>query len=191
MTGTPGNANIWAEADVYVSFDLDATLPATVEDPFGEGWSLVGLLNGEDGFTEGRDWDAEDHFAWGGLIVRTARRNFKLTRSFTARETNATTDRLRWPGSSDSQVRIPRPERVLLAMETRDGDLTRRVITSRYAEIVPDGDITENEGDVADVSFVATVYATADGELFSRMQTGDAPPPDPFLASFELLLEAG
>lgn len=173
MTGSPDNANIFDGADVLVSFDLDAALPATIDDAFDGDWSLVGLLDGEDGFGESRDWDTADHFAWGNLPIRTLRKNFKLTRTFTAKETNATTDRLRWPGSTSSQVVVPRVERVLVAFETRDtvAGITRRVICRRYAGITPDGDIEENDSDVASVSFAATVFPDSNGVLFDRQET--------------------
>ena len=73
MAGDPSNARLWADADVYVSFDTEAANPADVDTPFGGDWDLVGLLDGDDGFTESRDEDVEDLFAWGGILVRTAR----------------------------------------------------------------------------------------------------------------------
>lgn len=182
MSGSPDNARQWADADVYVAFDpgggLDAvTSPATVDDPFGADWDLVGLLNGEDGFTESRDEDTEDHYAWGGVLVRTSRRNFKLTRTFTALEDNAVTFRLRWPGStSGGDIVAPsgnRIERVKVAFETRDGDTVRRLITKHEAEITVDGDVNENESDISSVPFLVTVYPDGDGVLFAE-QTSEA-----------------
>lgn len=171
LAGDPSNARLWADADVYVSFDLDAEDPATVDDPFGAAWDLVGLLNGDDGFTESRDEDTNDSFAWGGILVRTSRRNFKLTRTFTALEANETTDRLRWPGSTTDEIVVPsgnRVERVKVAFETRDGDQVNRVISNYQAEITVDGDVTENETDIASVPFMVTVFPDDDGVLFTR-----------------------
>lgn len=176
MAGDPTNARLWADADVYIAFLADnptPTTPATIDDPFGPDWDLVGLLNGDDGFTESREEETTDHFAWGGLLIRTGRRNFKLTRNFTALESNETTYRLRYPGSSETEIYAPsgnRIERVKIAFETVDGDLKRRVISAHEAEVIPDGDVTENEADISAITFMATIYPTAAGLLFNRQQ---------------------
>lgn len=176
MAGDPTNANIWADANVYVAFDLDAEIPADVDTEFGADWELVGLLNGEDGFTETRDEDTTDHYAWGGVLVRTSRKNFKLTRKFTALEANGVTDRLRWPGSTPDTIVVPNGnqiERVLVAFETTDGDITRRLITAdgAEAEITVDGDVNENETDISSVPFLVTVFPADDGTLFARQSS--------------------
>lgn len=163
MAGDVNNASLWADADVYVA-DKGTALPATATDAFGAGWELVGLLDGDDGFTEAREEDEQDHFAWGGIIVRTSRRNFKLTRTFTALEdpaVNATVRRLVYPGSSAGEIVVPRPEQVLMAFETREGSTTRRLITAEHAECSVDGDITESEAELSKYPIVATIYPDA------------------------------
>lgn len=168
MAGNPDNASLWADADVYVGKAITATPPATADDPMGAEWDLVGLLNGEDGFTETRDEEETDLFAWGGILVRTSRRNFKLTKSFTVLEDNATTRALIWPGSTDSRIVVPRPQPVKLAFELREGARVRRLITAKHAIVKVDGDITENETDLASVTLAATIFPAADGTLFDR-----------------------
>lgn len=174
MSGEPTNARLWADADVYVAFLADTptpTNPSTVSDAFGSDWELVGLLDGEDGFTDTRNEDVTDLYAWGGILLRTSRRNFKWTRTFTAKEKNFVTDRLMWPGSTPSQIVVPngnRIERVKVAFETRDGDNTYRLITNYEAEITVDGDVNENETDIAQVTFMVTVFPSDTGVLFDR-----------------------
>ena len=158
MAGDAENTHLWADADVYVSFDLEAAEPADADTPFGGDWELIGLLDGEEGFVEAREEEQSDHYAWGGILFKTSRRNFKLTRTFTAFEDNETTRRLRWPGSAGNEIRVPRAERVLIAFETREGDVTRRVISAYQAEVVINGDVTENEVDPAALPFIATIY---------------------------------
>lgn len=167
MPADPANARLWVNADVYVSFDLDAVIPATVATVFAAEWHLVGLLNGDDGFTTARSEDVSDMYAWGGILMRTSRKNFKLTKSFTAFESNAIVNRLAWPGSTTTTIKVPLVEPVLIAFETRDGAIIRRVITADHAEVSVDGDITENETDVSSVKFIATIFPTALGELFT------------------------
>ncbi|MFF5451880.1 Ig-like domain-containing protein [Streptomyces sp. NPDC012950] len=171
MAGDPTQANLWTDADVYVSFNLAAALPADVNAPFGPDWQLVGLLDGDEGFSESRDEDTDDKYAWGGLLVKTARNHFKLTKSFTALEDNATVRRLVWPGSTDTLIKVPKPERVLIAFEVREGEKKRRVITALYAECNLDGDRGENETDLESATIAATIFPRSDGVLFHRQAT--------------------
>lgn len=171
MAGDPTKANLWTDADVYVSWNLSATLPANAETAFGADWKLIGLLDGDEGFPENRDEDTDDKFAWGGVIVRTSRNHFKLTKSFTCLEDNEWTRKLVWPGSTDTQIKVPRPERVLVAFETREGEKVRRLATSQYAECSLDGDHGENETDLESATIAATIFPTADGWLFDRQDT--------------------
>ncbi|WP_406157779.1 Ig-like domain-containing protein [Streptomyces canus] len=171
MAGDPTKANLWTDADVYVSWNLNATLPANAETPFGPDWHLVGLLDGDEGFPETRDEDTDDKFAWGGILVRTSRQHFKLTKSFTALEDNDTTRKLVWPGSTDTQIKVPRPERVKVAFETREGEKVRRLATAQYAECALDGDHGENETDLESATIAATIFPTEDGVLFDRQAT--------------------
>jgi hypothetical protein len=170
VAGDPTNASLWTDADVYVG-PLTAVDPATIDDPFGSDWGLVGLLDGDEGFSESRDEDVDDKYAWGGILVRTSRAHFKLTKSFTVLEDNATTRGLIWPGSTDTQIIVPRPARIKMAFETREGDKVKRLITAQYAEVSVDGDITENETDLTSVSLVATIFPTSGKVLFNRQFT--------------------
>lgn len=171
MSGDPTKANLWTDADVYVSTNLSATLPADAHTPFGVDWKLVGLLDGDEGFPESRDEDTDDKFAWGGILVRTSRQHFKLTKSFTALEDNETTYSLLWPGSSPTQIIVPRPARVKIAFETREGDKIRRLGSALYAEVSLDGDHGENESDLESMTFAATIFPTSGGVLFNRQTT--------------------
>jgi hypothetical protein len=172
MSGNPDNANIWADADVYVSTNLAATLPASASVAFGGDWDLVGLLDGDAGFEESRTEDVKDHYAWGGLLVATSRSKFKLTKKFTVLEDNAVTRDLIWPGSTSSTIVVPRPARVMIAFEMRDGGQVKRVISANYAEVQPDGAISLNETDLSKVTLVATIFPDAAGTLFD---TQDVP----------------
>jgi hypothetical protein len=166
MSGTPANASLWTDADVYISANLSAANPASASAAFSGEWSLVGLLDGDDGFTEARDVDTSDLFAWGGILVRTSRRNFKLTKTFSVLEDNPVTRSLIWPGSTSSQLIVPTPGFVKIAFETREGGKVRRMISKYRAMVEVDGDITDNETDLTKVTLVATIYPDAAGVLF-------------------------
>jgi len=176
VAGDPTKTSMWPDADVYVA-DLDADLPDTVNDPFPAAWGLVGLLDGDAGVTESREEDTGDHYAWGGILVRTHRRQFKYTRSFTALEDNPVTRALLWPGSENGSLKVPRPQRKLVAFETRDPELNkvRRLISAFQAEIVVNGDVTESEAELTGVEYLATFFPTAAGVLLTE-QGGELVP---------------
>ncbi|MFV0315446.1 MAG: hypothetical protein ACK5O2_00595 [Microthrixaceae bacterium] len=156
MAGNPDNASIWADADVYVG-DTDATDPADIDTAFGATWDLVGLLNGDAGFTDAIEEDVQDHYGW-GVHVRTSRRNFKLTRGFTVIEDNDVTRELLWPGSTAAKLYQPRPQRIKIAFETRDGAKKLRYISAFEAEVGWDGDINWSEAELTAFPLIATIY---------------------------------
>jgi len=165
MAGDTANAEYWPDADVYIA-DLDATNPADIDTAFSGDWDLVGLLDGEEGFVESREEDVEDHFAWGGILVRTTRRNFIMMKSFTTLEYNDVTRELIYPGSGAGEIVIPRPVPKKVAFETRgtlpDGTpAKRRLITANYAEISVDGDRSEVEADITRNPFMVKIFPDA------------------------------
>lgn len=174
MSGEIANASFWADADVYIG-DIDtATDPADVDTDFGAGWELVGLLDGDAGFTFAREEEKNDHYAWGGIIVRTSRKNFKQTVTFSALEDNDVTRDLIWPGSSAGTLVVPRPTPVKIAFEMREGDKVRRLISANYAEVDVNGDINENESDLTKYELIATIFPDATetpAVLFNEQKT--------------------
>ncbi|MFF4779410.1 hypothetical protein ACFY05_42005 [Microtetraspora fusca] len=174
MPRNPEAASLWADADVYVG-PLTAIAPATITAPFPAQWGLVGLLNGDAGFVEKREEQVKDHYAWGGILVRTSRSQFKLTKSFVVLEDNDETRKLIWPGSTATQLVVPRPTPVKLAFETREGTKIKRLITRRYAEVSVDGDIAETEADLTQVTLSATIFPDSSGVLFDRQHTDTEP----------------
>ncbi|MEU1506429.1 hypothetical protein [Kitasatospora sp. NPDC005748] len=173
MSGNTGNARLWTDADVWVASSLATANPTDANTPFGAGWNLIGLLDGDDGMPESRDEDTADYYAWGGIIVRTSRKNFKLTKSFSALEDNAYTRALLWPGSSSSQIVVPKPVNTKIAFETRDAStgLTERLITRNYAVITLDGDRDVNETDLSKSTFAAVIYPDSAGVLFDKQSS--------------------
>lgn len=172
MAGDPSNAALWTDADVYVG-PLSAVNPASANDPFGSDWGLVGLLDGDDGMPESRDEDTDDKFAWGGILVRTSRAHFKLTKSFSVLEDNPTTRSLIWPGSSETEIVVPVPVPVKVAFEVRDSGTgkIKRLITRLHAIVEVDGDVDQNETDLTKVTLVATIYPDSDKVLFDKQGT--------------------
>lgn len=157
MSGDPSNANIWPDADVYVA-PLGTASPADIDTDFSASWDLVGLLDGEQGFTQSRDEDVNDLFAWGGILVRTSRKNYIQTVTFTALEDNDVTRDLVWPGSDATQIVVPRPDRILIAFETREDDKVKRLISAYQAEVSVNADIVDKEDDLTKYELLARIF---------------------------------
>lgn len=190
MAGTPGNASVWAEADIFVTASAAtatqitsaATAAAALTTPLTgvAALSAVGLLDGDDGFVEARDQDSNDHYAWGGILVKTSKGKHKRTIQATLLERNAVTFGLLNPGSTygtptsgvrENIVKVPSGSDVRAwVFETRDGDkLLRRF--ARTAELTEVGEQTENEGDLASVQVTITIYPQADKVLYREYES--------------------
>lgn len=173
MSGDPTKASLWADADVFVG-DLDSPLPATIDVPFDATWDLVGLLDGDAGFEETRSRDSSDFFAWGGLLIRTSRRNFKLQRKFVALEENAVTLGLVWPGSGPGERVVPKRAKHKIGFETTEGTKVKRVITRNYAEVAEVGVIKDSESELTKLEITIDIYPDADGVLFDVQPDDDS-----------------
>ena len=176
MAEDPTKAQVWSRARVYVAFDLTAAVPANVTTEFSSAWDLVGLLDGDAGFTESRSMDTNDVFGWGGILVRTTRRNYKETHTFTALESptkNATIRRLAYPGSELGVRRVPITaiEDVLVAFEVIDGADIHRLISYNRAQVTVNGDIQRGEQVVSSIEFLAEIYPDGEGRLWREQGT--------------------
>ncbi|HEY9314635.1 hypothetical protein [Williamsia sp.] len=177
MAGNPDNAILFSEADVYIlrrnklgaGQTVADFMPESSTDPFSEEWDLVGLLNGDDGFGEEREWDETDHSAWGYGVIKVGSRNFAMTRSFTALEPeNDTNSYLYSPGDTSTHVRVAQPAEEYIAFETRGDDgKTRRLVTTRPARITAPSK-TQNEADLASLEFSARIFPNSNKELFLK-----------------------
>lgn len=172
MGGTPSNASVWADADVYIA-PLGTAIPASVTTPFSGAWLQVGLLDGGDGFEETRNEDKKDLFAWGGILVATPRKNFKLTKKFSALEDNVVTRSLMWPGSTTATLVVPKPANLMIAFETRSGGKVKRLISRNYVQVDLDGSLKDGEEDLTKATLIATIFPDAAGVLFDRQYTPD------------------
>lgn len=170
MAGDPANASIWPDANVYVAA-LGSTIPADEDTAFNGSWDLVGLLDGDEGFAHDRSESVTDHFAWGGILVRTSRKDFKYEVKFTPLEWNDTVRDLVFPNSPAGTIIVPRPVRILIAFETIEDTVVRRLISKYQAEVSVDGTITDQEDDLTKYPLKATIFPNAAGELFTEQPT--------------------
>ncbi|QOC89881.1 hypothetical protein [Micromonospora craniellae] len=179
MAGDPSKASLWADADVYLAEELTTPNPATVAAAFSSEWGLVGLLDGEAGFEEGRAEDKSDHYAWGGILIRTSRKNFKMTKKFIALEDNPHVRGLVYPGSTGTEIVVPRHGPRKIAFEVRDGERIERLITRRFAVVDTIGTIKDGEDELKKFEVTVSIFPDGGGVLFDRQSTDDEEPETP------------
>ena len=186
MAGDPTKASIWANADVYFAVTGTAAPTDTFTAP-AVAWKAIGLLDGDEGFTESRDEDTSDHYAWGGILVAQTRSKHKRTLKFVALEDNDNVFSLVNPGSTRAAadvngvvkdtVMVPVRSEFAFLFETRDGDKVKRRSVKR-GEITEVGEIKDGEADLTVYELTLTIYPEADGELYETL-TGPATDPTP------------
>lgn len=154
MAGNPGNVKLFTEADFLLwmgtSAPLAADIPATITDPWvtttGK-WAFAGLLVGDSGIDESRQWNEKDITAWGYGTILVASKDFKLDTKVSVLEDNEVVQDILWPGSSDTEIVVPDPLHRYFAMEKRtaDGEV-RRAISKRPGRFWVDS-VKDAEGD--------------------------------------------
>lgn len=175
MSGDSTNAQIWADADVRVDFTRAAAHPADGTTAYAVGWNLVGLLDGAEGFTESRDEETSEHYAWGGVLVRKTRSKHKRTIKFVAMEDNDFVFRLVNPGSTRGTealgirtdvIKVPKYEDFSISFETKDGAVVRRRTVERATiEEIDEIKVSEEEPTVYAITVV--IYPETNGTLYT------------------------
>lgn len=176
MTGDATNAALWQGADVYINDTVGSAGPTDLTTAWGTGWNGVGLLDGAEGFTEARDQDSSEFYAWGGLLVKKTTSKHKRTIKFVALEDNPIVFALVNPGSTrttaagltTSTVVVPTSEEFAIGFETRDGTKVKRRMVKR-AEVEAIADISESEDKLTVYEITVVLYPEADGTLYTEL----------------------
>lgn len=169
MAGDATNAALWTNADVYIAPTTTTQWPTDVTTAWGVDWDAVGLLDGEEGFTETREnADSSEHYAWGGILVKATTSKHKRTVKFVALEDNDTVFALINPGSTrstaagvtTSAIKAPEAAEFAVGFEVRDGDVVKRRWCKR-AEVVEVGEVKESESDLTVFEVTVVLYPDA------------------------------
>ena len=172
MAGDTDNVRVWLNADVYVA-PVGSTAPTDTTTALDAAFEAIGLLS-EDGSAEGREEETADHYAWGGILVRTTRSKHKRTLKVTALEDTPVVFDLANPGSTaitlgsgetTRTVKAPTSNPKALVLETVDGDVTTRRYVPNCEAFVT-GEIEQSESSPTMVELTFHVYPDADGVLF-------------------------
>ncbi|WDS51648.1 major tail protein [Microbacterium phage Barnstormer] len=178
MAGNANNTSQWAGADVFIATP-GSEGPTDLISAWPSEWSPVGLLDGEEGFTEAREDETSERFAWGGILVRRSKSKHKRTIRFVALEDNATTFGLVNPGSERttlngtrrSVVKVPTTgDKFAIGFETRDGARTKRRIVET-AEVQEVAEIKESETEPTIYDITVVIFPDAEGVLYTDIET--------------------
>jgi hypothetical protein len=178
MSGDARNTALWQGADVFIAPENTAGPNDTIT-AWSDAWDVVGLLDGAEGFTEGRDGDSSEKYAWGGILFRRTNSKHKRTFKFVALEDNETTFALVNPGSTRTSangirkgsIKVPLAgKRFAIGFEVRDGDKVKRRIAN-HAEVQEVGEIKESEEDPTVYEITVVLFPDADGTLYTTIET--------------------
>lgn len=178
MSGNAKNTSLWANADVFIAAEGTAG-PDTLTGAWAVDWDLAGLLDGEEGFTEARESETSEHYAWGGVLYRRTSSKHKRTIKFVALEDNDVVFQLVNPGSErtasggvrTSTVKVPvTGARFAIGFEVRDGDRVRRRVV-KHAEVQEVGEIKDSETEPTVYEITVVIFPEADGTLYTDIET--------------------
>jgi hypothetical protein len=180
MSGDAKNTSLWADADVWIA-DVGTAFPASLDAAPGPGWSLVGLLDGEEGLTEAREEETSEHYAWGGGLYKRTKSKHKRTFRFVALEDNPATFRLVNPGSErtsadgviTSKIAIPTTDQVAVIFEVREGGRKKRRLV-KTVEVTEVAEIKDSETEPTVYDLTALIFPEADGTLYVTVETDPA-----------------
>jgi hypothetical protein len=164
MAGDIDNPRIWSGADVYVA-PVGTTAPTNLSSSLNAAYKALGLL-GEDGATENRDQDVTDHYAWGGILVRTTRSKHKRTITVIALEDNLTVLGLVEPNSVTTDngtiattiVSVPsNPDPRSFVLQLSDGTVDKRRHIAR-GEVTEVAEITLADSEMTAYELTISIY---------------------------------
>jgi hypothetical protein len=178
MTGDAKNTSLWAGADVYIATETTAG-PTDLVAAWGAEWSAVGLLDGAEGFTEGRESESSEHYAWGGVLIKRTTGKHKRTFRFVALEDNATVFALVNPGSTrtaaggirTAAIKAPEPgARFAIGFELKEGDKVKRRF-AKSAEVTEVAEVKESEEEPTVYDITVVIFPESDGTLYHTVET--------------------
>jgi hypothetical protein len=167
---------LWSEADVLVyNYPTPTTtlpggdVPVDADAPFvisPAKWSYLGMLVGDAGIEQSREWTEKDIPAWGYGTIKIARKDFKLTTKVSALEDNLVVNEILWPGSSSSALKVPQPLSRFIAFEKRSADgEVNRLISAMPADLWAPN-IKDVEGDANTKEITVRVFADSSEVLW-------------------------
>jgi len=180
MAGTPANvqARLWTGANFLLylgGLTLPSDdIPAAITDAFNTGagkWGFLGLLVGDSGIEESRQWDEKRIPAWGYGIVAAPTKDFVLETKVSALEDNAVMQKIMWNGSSDSEIVVPQPLYAYYALELENAAGTKRRAISKAPGKFWVQNIKESEGDAPPREVSVLAFPDSNKKLYALQKS--------------------
>ena len=172
MAGDATKVKVWDSGDVLI-FDPAVTLvpathhPASIAAAWAVQWRYFGLMLGDPGMDYGRAFEEKSVSAWKYGKVKKRRRDFALTVKFSLLEDNAIVDEVLDPGSSATDIVVPKVARRFIAFQTVADDGTgERRISRVKADIWIPNDFKKEDPAAREVE--CDIYPDTNGSLFVR-----------------------
>lgn len=179
--GTTANPRIWVDSTVSVGA-VGSTAPTDTTTALDAAFVDVGFLT-EDGLTEMREQSVKDHYATGGVLIRTTRSKHKRSFKFTCLEDTPEVFDLRNPGSSASTstgtttrtVKVPEANPKAFVFQQNDpaGSWVRRLHIAT-AEVIDVAEIKSGDEDMAMFELTVNVYPSSSSVLYTEITTDPA-----------------
>lgn len=175
MSGSAANAGLWTSAEVYIA-PTGSTAPTDADSALDAAWKAVGLLDGSEGFTQARDEETNEIYAWGSLLIKKTKSKHKRTLQFSALEDNDTVFSLVNPGSTrttasgltTATVKVPTGNHeFMVVFQLNDGSKQKRRVCKR-ATVEEVGEVKESEEEVTVYQVTILLYPESDGTLFTE-----------------------
>lgn len=167
MANNPDNVLLSDDIDFYIA-PLGSPIPADASTAFSGAWQLAGLIDPDAALTIAHSVDKTPHFDWPGNLYKISRKNGLLEVKLSVLEDNAVTRSIIWPGSGVGVIGKRVPANIMLGYELREGGKIKRFVTTKYAQIDIDGDITMGNSDPVKYPLVATIFPDSAGEWFKE-----------------------
>lgn len=177
--GTTANPRIWVDSTVYAGA-IGTTAPTDTTTALNVAFKDLGFVT-EDGFTEQREQDTKDHYATGGVLIRTTRSKHKRSFKVTTLESNENAFPLINPGSTQSTttglttraIYVPEPLEKAFVLSQMDGSYKRRLHIAR-GEVVEVAEIKAGDEDMVMFELTINVYPSSAGLLYTEITTDPA-----------------
>lgn len=180
MAGTPSNvqSRLWAEADVLVylgglTLPTD-DIPDAITDAFTVSttkWGFLGLLVGDSGIEESRQWDEKRIPAWGYGIIAAPTKDFVLETKVSALEDNAVMQKILWNGSTATEIVVPQPLYAYYALEKRTAAGKKHRAISKSPGKFWVQTVKESEGDAPPREVSILAFPDSNKALYAVQQT--------------------
>lgn len=173
---------IWDGAETYViaaadvpGGNIEALVPATVDDPIDPKWLFVGLQDADAGVPVTPELEIVHYDGFGHSRYRSKARKGVLTTGFTAFEDNPVTRKFVLPGSGPKRIGAPKGLRFYVLYRFEDEGYVDILVTTRPALFELSSHSGKTEAGQESYEMTCHHANDAQGDVFIRVESEDGP----------------